>query len=209
LELPREINGALVQWVAGCLSAGCVLRPRWWRQLTMKRFSLIFQQFASATWQFVTRFIHFYLAPASLQSFLSVLHLAFSAPAGQKHRRALIKTFSTILIREKTSKFRANVVCALFSRGSHFRPGQKLLAISSPSLIKIKQRRTKSVLCALTCCAFPSTVVPSSIQRRSEYFFIRPKIHAERKLSRRKSGCGRVIINSLHPTPLRSVSFDL
>jgi hypothetical protein len=138
----------------------------------MKRFSLIFQQFAPATWQFVTRFIHFYLAPASLQTYLPVLHLAFSAPARQKHAGgALIKTFSTILIREKTSKFLANVVCArCFHVKLIFGPGKNSWQFHPPSLIKIKQRRTKSVLCALTCCAFPSNVVPSSIQRRSEFF---------------------------------------
>jgi hypothetical protein len=99
----------------------------------------------------------------------------FSPRQAKTRWRALIKTFSTILIREKTSKFLANVVCALFSRETHFRPGQKLLAISPPSLIKIKQRRTKSVLCALTCCTFPSTVVPSSIQRRGASFFYQAK----------------------------------
>jgi len=36
--------------------------------LTMKRLSFIFQQFAPTTWQFVTRFIHFYLAPLSFDS---------------------------------------------------------------------------------------------------------------------------------------------
>lgn len=97
----------------------------------------------------------------------------FSPRQAKTRRRALIKTFSTILIREKTSKFLANVVCArCFHVKLIFGPGKNSWQFHPPSLIKIKQRRTKSVLCALTCCTFPSTVVPSSIQRRSDFFFV-------------------------------------